>query len=171
MHDVSGFEPLSYTLRALPSGPSGTRETLRLMRNWVHQYRKAQPIRELALTLIRDVSGHKNFGGQVRALHAWVRDNVQYVRDVRDVETLQTPVHVLETRQGDCDDQATLLASLLESAGFHTRLVAVKFDPFGPFVHVFAEVNLGRRWIPLETTERWPAGKMPTPAVRMVQNI
>jgi transglutaminase-like putative cysteine protease len=170
LHDT-GREPLKYTLRAIPDGVPGTRETLKLMRNYVHQYRKAQPIRELALSIIRDVSGHKNFTGQVRALHAWVQRNVQYVRDIRDVETLQTPVRVLETRQGDCDDQATFLSALLEAAGFHTRFVAIKVDPLGPFVHVFTEVNLGTRWFPLETTERWPAGKMPRVSARMVQNV
>lgn len=164
--------PSTYELRSIPSGVRGTRETLRIMSRLAREYRKAPEIRELALSLVRGVSGHKNFRGQVSAIHNWVRNMIQYVQDIRNVETVQTPLKTLEFRQGDCDDQATLLATLLESVGFHTRFVAIKVDPAGPFCHVYTEVNLGTVWFPLETTERWPAGRAPKKiAARMIENI
>lgn len=142
------------------------------MARFVRQYRTATPIRELALDIVRDVPGHKNFPAQIRALHAWVQRNIQYVKDVNGVETVQTPLKTLDYGQGDCDDQSVLLASLLESVGFRARFVAIKTDTFGPFCHVFTEVSLGRGWIPLETTEPWPAGKAPAQqARRMIENI
>lgn len=112
------------------------------------------PVRELALSLIRDLPGHKNWVGQIKRLHSFVQNRVQYVRDVRGVETIQTPLVTIEIRQGDCDDQSVLLAALLESIGHRTRFVAMKQNFFGPFVHVFTETKIGPKWYPLETTEK-----------------
>jgi transglutaminase-like putative cysteine protease len=138
----------------------------------VRQYRASMPIRELALSIVRSVPGHKNFRGQVSALHNWVVRNIQYIRDIDGLETLQTPIKTLEYRQGDCDDQSILMASLLRAVGFPARFVAVKVNPFGPFVHVFSEANLGTVWFPLETTERWgPGVRPPRIADKMVENI
>lgn len=174
MYVAQAAEPTRSQLKALPSGPRGTRATLREMARFVRAYKKNMRIRECALSIVRPVSGHKNFRGQVSALHRYVRDTIQFVQDVRDVETLQTPIKTLEYGQGDCDDQATLLAALLESVGFHTRFVAIQVESGGPFVHVYTEVNLGRKWFPVETTERWPAGKGPGRSIvagRMIENI
>lgn len=159
-------------LLAIPDGPTGTRETLRMMARLVRAYRKNVYIRELALQIIRNVPGHKNFAAQIRAIHAWVHKNIQYVRDVRGVETLQTPLKTIDYAAGDCDDQSILVASLLEAIGMRTRFVAIKLDPNGPFVHVYTEVSAGRGWLPVETTERWPVGTHPPKiARRMVENI
>ena len=139
----------------------GTRATLEYMRQFVVRYKKSMTIRQLAFRIIDGVRGHKNFTGQVRRLHNWVQNNIQYVKDVADVETLATPIKTLEFGKGDCDDQAVLLATLLESIGHKTRFVAIRMSPFGPYVHVFTETKIGRHWVPLETTEPWPAGKGP----------
>jgi len=156
---------------SLPPGTAGTRATLNYMRGMVRRYKKAVPIRQLAFAIIDNVRGHKNFGAQVRAIHAWVQSNIQYVKDIRGVETLATPVKTLEFGKGDCDDQSVLVASLLESIGHPTRFVAIKLQPFGPFVHVFTETKVGPRWYAVETTEPWPAGKGPPKfAGRMVRD-
>lgn len=155
----------------LPPGAAGTRATLDLMRQLVRRYKKSVPIRQLAFTIIDRVRGHKNFSDQVRAIHAYVQNHIQFVKDVHGVETLATPIKTLEFRKGDCDDQATLIAALLESIGHPTRFVAIKTEPFGPFVHVFTETKIGSRWIPVETTERWPVGQGPPRfAQRMIVN-
>ncbi len=153
---------------ALPPGAAGTRATLDLMRRLVRQYKKSLPIRQLAFAIIDRVRGrgHKNFLAQIRAVHAYVRDNIQFVKDITGVETLATPIKTLEHRKGDCDDQAVLLASLLESIGHPTRFVAVKTNPLGPYVHVYVETKADSRWIPVETTERWPAGMGPPKVFR-----
>jgi transglutaminase-like putative cysteine protease len=141
------------------------------MRQLVRRYKKALPIRQLAFAIIDRVRGHKNFAAQVRAIHSYVQENIQFVKDVNGVETLATPTKTLEYGKGDCDDQAVLLASLLESIGHPTRFVAIRMKPFGPYVHVFTETKIGARWIPLETTEPWPAGVGPPRfAARMVVN-
>ena len=158
------------TLQQIPSGALGTRATLRHMSKLVRHYKKNMEIRSLALSLVAEVPGHKNWTAQIKAIHAFVRDSIQYVRDVRGVETLATPIKTLEYRQGDCDDQAVLLASLLETIGHPTRFVAMKQTTFGPFVHVFTETKIGNKWYPLETTENFPAGKPMQTAGRMVEH-
>jgi transglutaminase-like putative cysteine protease len=149
------------TLRVLPDGEAGTHATLEFMASLVRQYKKTMPIRERALAVVSGVGGHKNYAGWAAALTNYVKAQIQYVPDVRDVETLQTPIATLQIGQGDCDDQATLLSALLESIGFTTRFVAVKLNPFGPYEHVVTEAQINGQWVPLETTEPWQPGYFP----------
>ena len=161
------------TLQEIPNGSAGTRATLQHMSRLVREFKKNIRIRDTALDIVRSVQNHKNWVGQVRSIHAWVRDHVQYVRDINGVETLATPVQTLEYMQGDCDDQATLLAALLESVGHPTRFVAIAATPFGAFSHVYVETKIGHnpgKWMPLETTEKFPAGKPMRFMRRMVEN-
>ncbi len=142
------------------------------MASLVRQYRKNIAIRSLALDIVERVPGHKNFRGEAAALCEWVKRNIRYVRDVNEVETIQTPLKTLDIGQGDCDDQSTLLASLLEAVGFRTRFLAIKTAAFGPFVHVVAQAQIGREWVPLETTEPWEPGTFPVRATgTMVEEV
>lgn len=147
------------TLMQIPEGVDGIRATLRLMRQLTRAGKISLPV----LLKAREITGElrqKDFPGEIRALHRFVRDSIRYVRDVRDVETLQTPDRTLEFESGDCDDKAVLLASLLESIGHKTRFVAVAFSP-DDYRHVLLETRLGNRWLPLETTEPVRAGWYP----------
>lgn len=163
--------PIRAFLFGLPEGDAGTRATLAAMASVVRTYRKSVPIRMTALGIVSRLPG-KAFGAEAVALASFVRRNIRYVRDVRDVETLQTPDKTLEIGAGDCDDQATLLSALLESIGFQTRFVAIRLKPGRPFEHVFVEVLLDGDWYPLETTENWPFGTMPVQiAETMVEHV
>lgn len=112
--------------------------------------RTSMAVRQLALSLIAGLPP-KDLAGEVRALHAFVRDRIRYVRDVAGVETVQTPERTLQNAAGDCDDKSTLLAALLESIGFRTRFEAVGFVP-GRWSHVLVQALVHGRWVPLETT-------------------
>lgn len=137
------------------------------MSELVKRSKKNPDLRAFALSLVRR-NGQKDYAGEVRDIHAFVRDRIRYVKDVTGVETLHTPEKLLELRQGDCDDKSTLLASLLESIGHPTRFIAVGFRP-GRFDHVYVETKIGPRWVGLETTEPWPPGRVPpNPITRMV---
>lgn len=159
------------TLQSIPNGDAGTKATLQAMRRFAREGARNIVVREQAMSLVRDLPGHKNWVGQVRALHSFVRDCIQYVRDIAGVETLQTPEMTLRYRQGDCDDQATLLAALLQSIGHPARFVAISALPLGQFSHVYVETKIGARWFPLETTEKFPAGKPMNYARRMVLDV
>jgi transglutaminase-like putative cysteine protease len=102
----------------------------------------------------------KDYFSEMQAIFEFVRDEIRYVRDVRNVETLSTPDKTLEFKQGDCDDKSVLLAAMLESIGHPTRFVAVGFKP-DDYVHVFVETKLGQKWIALDSTEPVPVGWRP----------
>lgn len=80
------------------------------------------------------------------------------MRDIYTVETLQMPARTLESRYGDCDDKAMLLAALLASIGHQVRFIAVAFQP-GQFVHVWLQDWVGGAWLDLEPTEPIPCGQ------------
>ena len=147
------------SLHRIPSGRSGTIYTLNVMRRLTRAGKKDIRIRELAFSLIKGLPS-KDYYGQMLRLHEFVRDHINYVRDIRGVETVQEPIKTVEYEAGDCDDQAVLLAALLESIGHPTRFVALGFNG-GPFSHVMSESRMSKGWIPLETTENVSAGWRP----------
>lgn len=149
-------QPL-HALYQIADGTVGTRQTLRLMARLVREYRTDPAIREKAAYLVQFLPGQQ-FTEEVRTLFTWVRDNIRYLGDVQNVETIQSPDVTLARRHGDCDDQATLLAAMLESIGHKTRFVAVGFSRPGEFDHVFTETRIGNDWVALETTIAVPMG-------------
>lgn len=145
-------------LHAIPDGPGGTMATLQIMRKLALDGKTYLPLRRLALSLVSYLP-QKDFYGEVKALHKFVRDNVRYIKDVNGVETLHTVPVILQNMQGDCDDKAILLASMLETIGHPARFVAGGRQP-GKFSHVWVDARINNRWIGLETTMPWPCGKV-----------
>jgi hypothetical protein len=154
--------PRPMTLARIPSGREGIKQTLQAMSRLTRQYKKDSGVRERACQLVRNLPQYDS-AGEVKALHAFVRDNIRYTNDITRVETVQTPRATLELGVGDCDDKSVLLASLLESIGRPTRFVAVGFGEGGGHSHVLVEVLAGRsgRWVPLETIKPVEAGWEP----------
>lgn len=138
-----------YRRFAIPNGVNGVRATLNLMVRLVHAGRKEPAVIALAEQITRTCPN--SVKAQVTALFHWVKANVRYVRDPRDVEKISTAERLLRVRVGDCDDMAVLLASLLESVGNRTRFVALGFDG-GEYSHVVSEVRLGNAWVMLDPT-------------------
>lgn len=137
------------------------------MRQIVREYRKHPDIYRLSRYIVATVPP-KRWAGEAIAIRNFVRRNIRFTRDIRDVETLTNPVRLLEIRQGDCDDHAMLVASLLESIGHPTRFTAIGVSPFGGFSHVYAETKIGEKWYPVETTENYSFGRMIPHARRLV---
>ena len=107
-------------------------------------------VRNQALAIVRGLPS-KDFNAELFTLWRWVDTEIRFVRDIRGVETLQTPQRTLELGQGDCDDHAILIAALAETLGFPTRFHALGFEP-GIYQHVMTEARLRGKWISLETT-------------------
>lgn len=161
--------PTTSSLRELSDGSRGILETLKIMRNVTREGKRSIIIRQLSAQLVNG-SNQKDYAEEARKIQNFVRDNIRYVRDIRGVETIQTPEKTLEFGYGDCDDKSILVASMLESIGHHTRFVAMGLRG-GPFCHVYVETRLGRGWVGVETTEPVDFGWTP-PGVtsRMVIN-
>ena len=171
-HNVAplyGSSGTTFALSALPEGAAGVRETLRRMSILTREGVKNPVIFMRARALVRGLKS-KDYVGEAKAVHAFVRDKIRYVRDPRGVETLHTPEKLLELAQGDCDDKSILAATLLESLGHPTRFIAVGFDP-DHYCHVYVETRIGAKWIPIETTEPWEFGRPhPKPVTKMIHH-
>jgi transglutaminase-like putative cysteine protease len=118
----------------------------------------AQAVRETALRII---AGNSGYVDQARRLQAWVQSNIGYVNDPVTVELVQTPQYTLQHRAGDCDDQAVLLAAMLDATGHPARFVAVGDRGTPPLSHVMVQTLVGTQWLGAETIIRQPLGWMP----------
>jgi transglutaminase-like putative cysteine protease len=147
-------------LYSLPEDAEGVRQTLYLMRVLANQYKTDLNIRHLAASQFEGLN-QKDFAGEVKRLHAFVRDHIRYMRDIDGVETVQTPDKTLELGYGDCDDKATLLATMLKATGHPARYIAIGTGAPGKFSHVFVDTLIKNTWVPLETTEPVPVGWAP----------
>lgn len=146
-------------LREISDGKRGILETLKLMRGLVGKGKNDLIVRTKAAELVKDLPP-KAYSSEGERLHAWVRDNIRYIRDINGTETLHDAVQVMKFGQGDCDDKSILVASMLESIGHPTRFVAMGLNG-GDFSHVYVETKLGTKWVGVETTENVPFGWHP----------
>lgn len=160
------------TLGMIPDGVAGIRETLRLMTRIVRKFKKDPELREFTCSLIAHLPP-KAWTAEANALFIFVRDQIRYVFDPVDVETVCDPPVTLQIGQGDCDDKVVLLGSMLECIGHPVRFVAVGYNFPNFFEHVYLETKIGANWIACETTEECaPLGWcQPDPTARLVWDV
>ncbi len=160
----------THELRGIPAGAQGTRATLQVMRELVREWKVHPRMRQLAKKIVQHCPP-KNTRCEITQIHAYVSNEIRYVRDVHGVETVAAPDVTLRDKCGDCDDQAVLVGALLNAIGHPVRFIAVGFRP-GQFSHVYTETPLGPNWIGVETTEKgWPVGRKPRGVIHMVQKV
>ncbi len=166
MFDSAVASGLSATSYQLAGGRAGTIQTAQAMRSLVRDYRRNPEIRALAMSLVGFLD-QKDHAGEVNALFLYVRDSIRYLQDIYEVETLQTPDKTIQLAQGDCDDKATLLATLLESIGFRTVFKLTGYHG-SEFEHVYLYVEGPGVSLHLDATEPEPAGfEPPNPTVSL----
>ncbi len=166
--DRRGFT--KHELHGIRPGAAGTRDTLKIMRRLVRDWRVHPRLRQLAKRIVQTCPS-KDARCEVRQIHAYVSNHIRYVRDVAGVETVATPELTLRDKSGDCDDQAVLVGALLNAIGRPVRFIAIGSEP-GKFSHVYAETPIGPDWIAVETTMKgWPVGRKPRALIRMVQKV
>jgi len=82
-----------------------------------------------------------DYASEVLSCYYWVCQNVRYMRDPYDVELVKDPVRVVESGSGDCDDIATLLASMMMTCGNKCSFLLACLDRSGMPSHVFTVVH------------------------------
>lgn len=148
---------------------------MKVMAKLARQYSAHPLIRQFTQQLVQGLQ-QKDRIGEIRTVGEFVRDSIRYVRDPVGTELVQTPEATMKLASGDCDDKATLTASMLLTIGHPARFVAIGFSP-GQFSHVFVETKIHRKnggypWMAIETTEPWPIGRAPVGFVsRMIQDV
>jgi transglutaminase-like putative cysteine protease len=141
--------------------------TAHLIARLIREGAKDFYVRQKAIEIFRAAGVRpKDRFGEVCALFDWVRRSIRYTRDIFKVELLHSARRMLELRAGDCDDMTILLGALLMSTGHPVRLVLAGFRRKKPHVysHIYPEVMVLRRWIPIDATVPWPIGWAP-PAI------
>lgn len=105
-------------------------------------------IRRLATAIINEnkIPDH-HYLTEAWAIGTWVQKNVRYVRDAEGIEQLHAPDMLIRQIQeqgytmADCDDMATLCASLLLAIGVQPYFRAVRYyDKTGGYNHIYLVV-------------------------------
>lgn len=159
-----GLSACSYNIA---DGREGILQTVFIMRAMVTEFRINPQIRALALSLVEFLP-QKDYLDEVDKLFHFVRDEIRYVQDIYEIETLSTPDKTIELGQGDCDDKSVLLATLLETLGFKTAFKITGYHG-SAFEHVYVYVtvpNVGS--LHLDATEPESMGyEPPNPTVAL----
>ena len=82
----------------------------------------------------------------------FVRDNIRYRPDPFWKDSWQYPLDTLSSRQGDCEDKATLLCSILLANGYRSycRIAYVEHNGGKREYHVYVLVHVLGKWVPLD---------------------
>jgi hypothetical protein len=157
---------------ALADGDAGVEQTVRgtsrarSMIGLIDRGKKDPQVRGMAAQIIRAANVPAfDFRGEYRAIFEWVKRNIRWTRDPTNKEGIQDAATTLQWGIGDCDCMSILICSLLGSIGARTRLVTISNHADAPedFSHIFPEVRLDGRWIPVDAGRRAPAwGKGPS---------
>lgn len=132
-------------------------DTLRVMRVKANEAKKT--LRPLAEKICAGLESG-DYNSEIYAIYRWVCKNIRYAKDIHNVEYVKAPARLLESRTGDCDDIACLLASLCMAMGNECRFVVVGFEGGEPS-HVFCQCAVrgsapggnmsgGKQWVTLD---------------------
>ena len=143
----------------IPCGEPGTDATVRIMRKMIEAGKRDLSIRQLAERILRlyHVPNYQ-YVSELAALHDWVRRNVRYTKDPHEVEYIQTPRRLLQTRMGDCDDMAVLLGSLAEVVGHPVGIKVVSRYANRNYHHVYPVAEIDGREYGLDASVPFPFG-------------
>lgn len=105
-------------------------------------------LRQIALDVVEKAGLQSNdYVGEALAVGHFVLDTVRYVRDANGIEQLYDPLLLMDQwtkgkmPQGDCDDMALLLATLLLTLGHDPYLRCVRYrERSGPYQHIYVVV-------------------------------
>jgi len=148
----------------IPQGDRGAYQTLKIMKRIVHEAMRDIPVLDTAKMIIRNVGG-KDRSAQAVEIAEWVRPRLRFVRDPYGLETLHTPLYMLNRIhtdgmfEADCDDYAILSAALAKAVGLRTKFTVLGFiDAKHPFTHVYAMAETPNGWQPFDVNFGVPPG-------------
>jgi len=153
------------TKLTISPGRQGTKDTLRIMRRMIDQYKRCPYIRKLSVRIIQQAGAKNSPLEKLRALWNWTKRNIDYVSDIAGVEYIQAPRKLIESGAGDCDDMAVLIGSMAESVGLPVQLKAVKLRGRDNFSHVFPVIKYKQYEVAADATIDKCLGYQPTNTV------
>lgn len=132
------------TVIKLPDGANGNLLTVEFMKKVARERSKNPLVRQLACNILKQYNvPSMHYAREAWVIGDWVKKNFRYVRDTNGVETVQDPLTMIENiqrgnGQGDCDDHALLIASLLLSIGHSPKFRIVKYNKYAnSYAHIY----------------------------------
>lgn len=132
---------------SVSGGVRGNVQTIEFMKKIARERSFYPVIRQFAKNiLIYAGVDSNNYADEALAIGDYVKNKVRYLRDPDNIEYLQAPEDLIEQMakgeaQGDCDDMALLIASLLLSIGHQPRFRAVRYKRnTGHYDHIYVVV-------------------------------
>jgi tetratricopeptide (TPR) repeat protein/transglutaminase-like putative cysteine protease len=175
--------------KKLPKGPEFPAVQMTTFASWEQLgswYRglekdRRQPTAEIRAKAAALTQGKTDDLDKVQALYDYVATNFRYISLSFGVGRFQPHAasDVLHNDYGDCKDKHTLLASLLEAAGYQASSVLInsgrKLDPDVPspsqFDHVFTMLPLGKEEIWMDSTTEVAPFRLLASALRKKQAL
>jgi len=96
-------------------------------------------LRELANAIVQDYPDKE---GKVNAVYRYIVENLTYIADPEDGESIQSPSETLGVTGGDCEDLTILACSLLENIGIRTYLVLTESHAYA----LVSGINADNLW-------------------------
>lgn len=152
----------------LPTGDAGTWATLRAMSRLAREGAQEPMVQDAAQGA---AGGQLETRARIYALRRWLDFHTRFTHDPGEIELVRSPTAALleieatGVLRGDCDDVATLGASMALALGMTVRYRVLGWSRAGPYSHVLTECWDGRNWIDLDVTRPKQLG-MTLPAVR-----
>ena len=136
-------------IEPLPDGHQGTIRTLQTMAWLARKDYNSALVRHAVTYLLQRQPG----ANPVAVLFEFSRDEIRYVPDPPHLEKVSDFTHTYESREGDCDDKITWLATGLLSLGVPVRFV-VQSQSGGDWDHVYLEFYDWKSfaWVALDPT-------------------
>jgi transglutaminase-like putative cysteine protease len=129
----------------IPGGVWGTTITLETMANLARTGSKSDGIRSIADSL-------PDVGFVDSVLRPIYRYRDEFDEIVRSPEFMLQDLSEMGYIEGDCDDAATLSASITCAMGISTRLTAIAVHGPDEYDHVFSEAKVNGEWLPIDIT-------------------
>lgn len=134
----------------------GPEDTITLMGQMVKGPRGEQSITVYRATehVVRGLQP-KDYLSEILAIRYWVAEKIRYKNDPLAMETVSDPERIVTEiakygkATADCDDVASLMATMMRQVGREAQFVTVGFGRPGKFSHVFTRVKEPKsgRWI------------------------
>lgn len=124
-------------------------------------YRGALAWEDAAICKARDATC------EINAIWNFAVLNLRYLADVVGQDTYPTLRGMLEQGGEDCDGWTILFTSLCGAAGYPGACSVISVDGRS-WAHVYPQIKLRDRWIPLDATEagKYPGWEFSSPAAR-----
>lgn len=123
--------------------------------------KRSPDVREIAAGVLRGVPP-REYEKEATAMFEWTRKNIRYTLDPDGVELFQSTERSAQVGIGDCDDQAIVLGSLLQSVGIPIRLRVIGLKGSDKFSHIYVLAGLPpenpEKWLPLDPSVNFDAG-------------